>query len=399
MDLPVEISEEELASLPIAHLDQATLAVHSIPNEASVFRFVVRLRRAITRISTFFYSSNGHLQQQYPRWSVSDAGQVRLSLNRFLKELQKIRESAPVFPNPQSLYERPEWYDYLVEKDKLTLIRGAMARMPVEGLHPPRSLLDMALESAIRVIERYHSLFSKGQITWTRSYFQILFTSGLSIMYVLSILKQVPSDLSDPAFMFTKASGALNIASEMMQKFVTEMPDSHKFAMVFAVLVRQYTGADTGTHARPSRATTPPLQGQHVNKQRADNVAVNAETPGTAGRLHTSMHPPALDQGVRSSHLLIDQSLNTVDTDQQMHQHDTLPGGVLPEMMPSIMQPMQQDYDFALELGLDDFHNWSLHPHNDSILGQVEAGLGEYAWGMPPDDSLWNQWDIFRDPG
>ncbi|KPI37046.1 putative transcriptional regulatory protein [Cyphellophora attinorum] len=279
--LPVEISEAELISSKAQTLDEVASQNIVRPNEASVVRFVVSLRRAITRISNRFYSSHTPQDQLNSRSAVADAGQVRLDLHRFLAELKALRDSAPIFSDPQSLYQRPEWYDYLVEKDRLTLLRGALARMPVDGLPTPRSLVEMTLQCATRVIELYSALFSRGQITWTRSYFQILFTSGLSIMFTLSILRHEQKDherQSNEVAIFAQASAALDSASSLMKMFVSEMPDAGRFARVFEVLVRQYTtGTGTGTRARPSRA--PSRAATPVPQQHTDGYAQQQQAP------------------------------------------------------------------------------------------------------------------------
>ncbi|ETN39802.1 uncharacterized protein HMPREF1541_06028 [Cyphellophora europaea CBS 101466] len=370
VQLPVEISEPDLLSAQVSSLDDPSLQYFPGPNEVSVFRFVVKLRRITTRISNCFFSSP--TQSPQSRRTIADAGRVKMDFNRFMDELTQARNQAPVFPEPKSLYERSDWYDFLVAKDRLTLIRGALAQMPVDGLHPPRGLLEMCLSCAATVVDLYTTLFSRGQITWTRSYFQILFTSGLSIMYTMSILNHDKSS-HDPEQVatFARASSALSAASDVMKMFVSEMPDAGRFAVVFEALMKQYT--DTGTRARPSRAPTPPVQ-DNVGQQRQQHAASN-------GNLTTAIVPS-----------------QTSSKDQIQGHLDISGANGQPLQSPQLL-PGQPDYGFALELGLDDFQNWSLFPSNpDHILGQMEAGLGEYAWGMPPNDSLFDQWEVFRGP-
>lgn len=369
VELPVEVREESLVSSRSNSLNDLRPESQNLPNEASVFRFVIKLRRIITNISTCFYSSRGHAQ--HPRRNIADAGRVRSDLYRFLEELRCAREHAPAFPEPRSLYERSEWYDFLVEKDKLTLIRGALAQMPVDGLHPPRGLLEMCSHCATSVIELYSTMFSRGHITWTRSYFQIMFTTGLSIMYAMSILRHEKAfQTSEQKDMFARASRALISASDLMKMFVSEMPDAGHFAVVFEVLVKQHTG--TGTRTRPSRAANPPARdhtGQPFNP---------SETPYTQ---HDAVPM---------------QSLPPQDGSLDAYSATLVGAGLQPALNPQVA-PDQGEYEFTLELGPDDFQNWSLFPTNtDTVLGQMEADLGEYAWGMPPDDSLWDQWGAFR---
>ena len=382
VEFPVEVSEEIIQSSQSTLLSDLKIEDRSLPNGASVFRFVINLRRIITRISNCFYSSGGHVQHR--RRTIADAGRVRVDLDRFLRELECAREKAPVFEIQQSLYERPEWYDFLIEKDKLTLIRGALAQMPVDGLHPPRELLKESLRCATGVIELYSTMFSNGQITWTRSYFQIMFTSGLSIMYTMSILKHEKTfRASSEKDAFLRASRALTTASELMKMFVSEMPDAGRFADIFEVLVRRHTG--TGSRARPSRAVSPTSR-DHASHQQTNHPEAIGEQPPQPQPQPDSMSMP----GPPRQDAPFDVSVPTVDnTGIQLQSMISAPAGT-----------DQQDDDLAmLELDLDDFQNWSLFPANtDNMLGQVEAGLGEYVWGTPPDDSLWDQWDFFRGP-
>ena len=359
--LPVEVSDEDLLFAQATSLNDPSLQYSTKPNSASVFRFVVTLRRLTTRISNCFFSSRP--QTQTSRRSIADAGRVKMEFNSFMDALAQSRSQAPVFQEPKSLYERPEWYDFLVEKDRLTLIRGAIAQMPVDGLHPPRGLLQMCLDCAVAVIELYTKLFSRGQITWTRSYFQILFTSGLSIMYAMSILKHERPLDQGQLNGFARASQALSSASDTMKIFVGEMPDAGRFAVVFEALMKQHAG--TGTRTRPSRAPTPPVQ----------DGGQQQPSSGVGYLQHESSVLPLLPHNAEPAGQL---SIPFTDT------------------RPAQPRP---DYSFGLELGIDDFQDWSVFPFNpDNVIGQVEASLGEYAWGMPQDDSVFDQWDVFRGP-
>ena len=253
VELPVERSEDELANLSSLREDCCAGKAYP-PNKASVFCFVIQLRRLLTRISNCFYTTSGHATS--PRRGLAHAAKVKTDLDRFLQELDDLRANAPAFAEPGSLYERPEWYDFLVEKDKLTLIRGAIAQVPVDRLQPPHKLLLSSMLCATRVLSLYNAMFSAGHITWTRSYFQIMFTSGLSVMYTMSVLKPEKTGLqTDSDNLFAQAAHTLIATADLMKAFVSEMPDAGRFAMVFDVLVKHYTGS--GTRARPSRCISP----------------------------------------------------------------------------------------------------------------------------------------------
>jgi hypothetical protein len=329
--LPHLASEDEIIHAQVRGLDDLETA-HT-PNEVSVFRFVISLRRITGRIQTHFFSSDRYTAPS-SRTTLS-AGQARMDLDYYLGELRKCRDSAPVFEQPRSLYQRSEWYDFLAEKDRLLLIRGTIAAQPISGLHPSRNLLRMCLGCATRVIDLYISMFSRGHITWTRSYFQILFSSGLAIMYSLSILQVgVESDKQAKE----AALAALVSCGNLLLRFVSEMPDAKRFALVFEALTKQYlTSRHASGHVTPhqSRFASPEPQGV------------------------VQLHPPF--------------SFN-------QNEPFTIPreGGAVAETS----LPLHTNFDF----GIDDLYDWSHFSSNpDNFLGQVEAGLGEYAWGAAID--------------
>ncbi|KIW11215.1 hypothetical protein PV08_10515 [Exophiala spinifera] len=365
VELPVERTEADLANGSTLE-DSTSHGRPDPPNKASVFCFLIKLRRLFTRISTCFYTTYGHTESQ--RRSLAHAARVRTDLDCFMRDLDRLRSEAPVFDDLKSLYERPQWYDFIIEKDRLTLLRGAITHMPVDRLQPPRKLLLTAMECATRVLGLYNAMFSSGHITWTRSYFQIMFTSGLTIMYTMSALreekKRLQKDVVNP---FSQATHALITTAELMKVFVTEMPDASRFATVFEMLVKHYTG--TGTRARPSRGVSPLQHGVLVPG--ASRPSGNHDT----------------DSEVAISRPLSSQEVRV----EEMPNNDIPPLGGGPADF-----SQGGGYDFGNEFDLDGLPDWSLHPGTDNILGQVEASLGEYAWGMAPDDSVWSQWDVFQ---
>lgn len=368
VELPIEAAEDDISGSDASTLKDVNVEQFQRPNMASVFLFVVKLRRLSTLISTSFFSSRIRLNQTHR--VLADAGRIRADLDRYLLQLKQLHESAPNFPDPKSLYERQSWYDFLVEKDRLTLLRGALAQLSLDELHPPRGLLKPCLDCAINVIQLYSAMFEQGHITWTRSYFQILFTSGLSIMYTVSILKLNKNDITiDSKTSWAHASHALDLASDLLQRFVGEMPDAARFAKVFEVLIKQYTG----TRARPSRACTPP-------PPTTDNTAQNIN------RLTGAV----LQQSDSATFLA------TRDDNREYDSFGDLGIGMSTNALQPVgddhVTPQHEEDGLLLELGLDPFHNWLyLSPNSNNFLGNMEAGLGEYAWGAPSDEILWHQ--------
>ncbi|KAL6246241.1 hypothetical protein RBB50_006476 [Rhinocladiella similis] len=362
--LPIEVDEEDLLNSTAASLNEVDVDSFTKPNKASVFRFVVELRRLTTRVSNAFFSS---LDQRPIRRTMADAGRVKLDLDRFLVEMQQIRDTAPVFYDPKSLYQRSQWYDFMVEKDRLTLIRGALARLPKDNFHPPRWMLRTYLQSAVNVIELYTSMFAKGHITWTRSYLQILFTTGLAIIYSLSLLRPKEArEEFESGFDFGRELRALISASELMQRFMGEMPDAGQFVQVFDVLVKQYTG----TRARSSRNVTPPIT--------VDDTLLQESS------LHIGQEPRVPKAA--------DFDLVNAPDEQEV-------GATNMSALPTYEwgPPYNHNQDYELDFDLDDHQNYfSLTGDNNNLLGQMAVGVGEYAWAMPPSEALWSDYGWFR---
>jgi hypothetical protein len=361
VESPVERTEADLAHVP-SLADSTCLGKADPPNKASVFCFLIKLRRLFTRISTCFYTTHGNTEGH--RRGLAHAARVKTDLDNFMHDLDRLRCEAPIFDELISLYQRPQWYDFIIEKDRLVLLRGANAQIPVDRHRPPRKLLLTTMDCATRVLDLYGGMFSSGQITWTRSYFQIMFTSGLTLMYTMSILREQKkalwTELDRP---FAQATHALTTTAELMKAFVTEMADAIRFATVFEMLVKHYTG--TGTRARPSRGVSPTAHGAAASR--------------------VSSRPPADDEAVAAK------------VSQPAPQHVQVQGMPSSDMPPLGGDPSQSDaFDFGYDFDFNGFPDWSLHAGTDNILGQVEASLGEYAWGIAPDDSVWSQWDVFQ---
>lgn len=346
VDLPVEASEEQILQSGCYRLDDISSDLLNLPNEASIFRFLVQLRRLTARIHIHFFSAK-KLASSHSK-TILSAGQVQRDLNNFLKELQLCRNGAPFIQQPQSLYERAEWHDFVVEKDKLTLIRGAIAHLPMKGMHPPLDLLVMCMNCATRVIELYVGLFASGNITWTRSYFQILFTSGLSIMFSISLLKS-KSEYTASNTNLENALQALTACSELLSRFVSEMPDAGRFAVIFKSLSQRYTSTDQQNS----------LQVFTDLSQLRNDSGVNYH------------YRHAEDGGDGLGVATVDDA-TTHFIEDEIHN----------QFSPS-----------AFQMDLEHFEDWSLYPiGGENLLGQMEVGLGEYAWGAQYDLNVLEQY-------
>lgn len=341
--LPILANDEEIEhmSSPFG-LDAATIAMQHI-TELSVCVFCIQLRRITSRIYSEFYTGRKHSAQSgttTPSQHLT-AGHVETKLQEFLAELEAWRKDAPVFAFPRSLYERPEWYDFMMEKDKLILIRGAMHIAPKKrNGTPSASLLNLCYETASKVITLYADLKQRRHITWTRSYFQTLFTAGLSVVYSLSLRTDTDNELSgDHLFVLERCA-------EVLESFKQDMPDAGSFAVVFGHLKQELLVK------RPSLAT--------------DNAATLIGARDQLSSGETQIWQQQSQPGLAAFPLDDNPSINALDD------------FALPGFDASLLA--HQPLDWLMTEG---------------TMENIEAGLGEYAWGSAGLDLYqWNHLDL-----
>jgi hypothetical protein len=342
VELPVLADDDALKAADVASLSAISGVTPPSPTEVSVFVFYIRLRRISSCIHTEFFNGrrkHPNSAQGTPMPFIS-AGYVQVMVQDFLAQLYAWRRSAPVFTTPKSLYERPEFYDFLLEKDKLSLVRAAMHVAPkLRNNAPPSDLLVQALLSATRVIILYSNMLATSYITWTRSYFQGIFTAGLSILYCINMGSPNEPPPSPDAACPTET---LQLCSETLHSFEREMPDVRSFAVMFDEL---------------KDAVIRKVQG-HPD----DNVADG----------HTSLTATAAHRGI-----------------------DAHQGTPTPQM--HLFIPNVTDHSSSTPMGIDlntsYFNPFPVEPAGldwpvitEEFMENLEAGLGEYAWGFAGDD-------------
>ncbi|KAH8647187.1 hypothetical protein BX600DRAFT_151374 [Xylariales sp. PMI_506] len=247
--LPYELTDEELLSMGSHNsvLNPANRA-STIPNDKSVFLFAVGLRRIQSQNKSAFRAhAYNTTVAAHRRFSVSTVGVIACELEDHLRELDSWLSGAPVFPSPKNTYQHQDWYAFLTEKEKLSIIRAAMACLSQSQTRVPRIFLKECATSAIKVIQLFTAMFDAERITWTRSYFQVLFVAGLSLMFCLSVhTGDREDDLTDPLTEYlTKGSAsgetsALDMCSRVLLRLSKEMPDSRAFYLIFEVLTRRF---------------------------------------------------------------------------------------------------------------------------------------------------------------
>ncbi|KAL4898362.1 Zn(II)2Cys6 transcription factor [Aspergillus ambiguus] len=200
--------------------------------EMSVFFLCLRLRQITSKIhNSFRQKTSGPRNRAMSQLELATAsGAIYADLDALLVELEHWRHSAPVFQNPRCLYERQEWYDLLLMRERLLLIRKAIDLVPKFNNIPPRDLLFLCLQYAVGTITTFCWLFKQKLVTYTRSYFQTLFTAGLSVIFCVSVVKDI--DLQTTM----TATQAVEDGEETLKEMVHELPDAVNYVAVHEAL-------------------------------------------------------------------------------------------------------------------------------------------------------------------
>lgn len=158
--------------------------------------------------------------------------------------------------NHRSLFERPEWYNFLHARERLIVIRKSMDLIPKRNGLRPKDLSLHYLQAAMQTILSYSHLYDQRLATYTRSYFQNTFLAGLSVMFCTSVVPNVDSELLRESF------EVLQICERTLKNIGTHLPDATNFILVFEALFRhslQNRGAQTQSSvlgANPDLATS-----------------------------------------------------------------------------------------------------------------------------------------------
>ncbi|KAH3918003.1 hypothetical protein HBI56_177600 [Parastagonospora nodorum] len=341
--LPFDANDEYIISAGMCSLDSIPPSMAK-PTEVSVFIFCIHLRHISSRVHSTFYTGRSSAAPGAASGTIlpefKSVGHVYSAFAQYRKELRDWRSTAPIFPSPRSLYERAEWHDFLLEKDLLLLARGAMHNIPSRPYAGAavKEILIACYVSASRIIELYADLMDKRAITWTRSYFQVIFTAGLTVTFCVR-LADTEIHQRDPV-------KTLDVCSGILSFFKDKMPDAGSAAVVFDVLKDECL----------------------KDKSHPMNPTTAAAVPMNASTAHTNQLPSDA-----SSH--------------EVHQAYN-----------AAFEALSHDNN-ELNLNMDHFNmNYALDSQElsldltDDLMMQLEAGLGEYAWGsIPTDGNFWDQ--------
>ena len=300
--LPVELDDEDIEAVAASFTDLDTLYSQQVPlrpNEMSVFLQAVKLRKITSRIQ----SETSQLLRATSSPTGKDeiflaTGRVYTVLHKMIGELEQWRSVAPIFDHPRCLFERQEWYDLLQAREALHLVRKAVDLVPKRNGIPPTYILKICLKCAIRASSLYSDLFRRSITTYTRSYFQMMFTSGLTILFCIS----VSSDLESTTV--RECRTALACCEETLTTMSTYMPDSRHYVKFFeAVCLHVFPKLDP----REPKATSNALSKSYSITGVSEDVQEQRNYVLSATEFAASALPPNADlglpgQGPDSSH-------------------------------------------------------------------------------------------------
>ncbi|KAK6419638.1 hypothetical protein LTR81_007183 [Elasticomyces elasticus] len=208
------------------------------------------------------------------------------------------RSSTPHFVEPECLYQRKAWYDFLYEKDRNVLVRGVIASIPTQHGQPPEELVEVCIDSATRTIDLFAGMYLQKQINCTRGYFQHLFTAGLSLMYYANTISQVTGE--SPR---SRLNEKVLVECSMVLRSLSDiMTDAKPFSRIFDLVYEHATqGRSTAASSDDGRGndhdptcagTTNGLLGQVQNttgQGLAYTSAAPQENQGTINTDFTSL--------------------------------------------------------------------------------------------------------------
>ena len=396
VELPILADDEVLKAANLTSLSDISNVAPSQPTEVSVFVFCIQLRQISSNIHTEFNS--GRRQSSRSAHSTpmpfTSAGYVQMKVHNFLAQLESWRQNAPVFADPNSLYERPEWYDFMLEKDKLTLFRGAMHTAPkLSNNSPPADLLVLSLRSAIRVITLYSEMLEKKYITWTRSYFQAIFAAGLSVLFCLGLDKSaVDQENLSPNSEGHSPVATLHMCSQVLHTFEKEMPDVRSFAVVFDELKelsirkvqQQQQQRSTDKSTQPNQHGYLTIPAFQSTTQATDWSNYNSNNTNNNSYPHTGQptHPSTQPAATQNTNIEWERPSTSTTTTFALFPQTSTTGG-------SSGGSGGAGGEQGQGQGPSPLLDWPLL--TEEFMENLEAGLGEYAWGFAGDDLYpWN---------
>ncbi|THY54197.1 hypothetical protein D6C97_05817 [Aureobasidium pullulans] len=335
-DIEVDLPSSTGLDTPDSSISVSTFATSS---DLSVFIYSVQLRQITSRIRSklLSMSSNSHDHHR----SFMATGEIYTSLHKFLAELDHWRASAPRYEQPSCLYESQEWYDFLLEKDKLFLMRGGVNILFKSRRGVSQDIMRLWGRCATRVVELYASLYRAGRITYTRSYFQMLFHAGLSVIFCVS---SEAKSRTGAGRLIPDFDATLSVCGNVLDSISEKMPDARGYAVVF----------------------------ESMRKSVFNNFSASPTTtahPATPRKTNTTLLAfPEMNMPIQQEH----HPIMPIST-QGQGQHQTSGATQAPVYSQWMPEMDWTNMDF------------------DAMQG-MEAGLSEYVWGdLNINADMWNR--------
>jgi hypothetical protein len=394
--LPINVNDERIQATGAESISDVLEDNFEQPTEVSALIFNIRLRCITSKTYAELYPerSPGKSENQSISTRLTTTGQVYVKLSEFLQELDAWRHSAPIFPRPRCLYKLPEWYDFLLEKDKLLLIRGAMHMASRRNNLPPRDLLDKCLDCAMRLIEIYAFMMEAKKITWTKSYFQSIFTADLSIIYCVSLGIR----MNGRGSIGERPIIALALCSGLLRTFKENMPDIGSFAVVFEILKDDFVGNMNGNLGGSGNAVDSSFDFGSDRLRTTMDSQINNDISTTREKEPCVTVPliprvTSLEASTNPIAATIPNQLNDLNDSNDSGEHSRLDNPYNPT---ATIGPGYAP--LAGSITSDISHHVPVIGTNpgpsftDEVMEQLELGFGEYAWGYADIDFYpWNQ--------
>ena len=194
IDLPFDAEDEDLERLTNCPTEMLpAVGVSSSNGEVAVSNCCLRLGRITCRIHRKLHSADtsrgGSLSRSKynSQPSLFEPGDAYKLFRDFHAELISWRSSCPVFLEPQCPAQSQEWFQFLFNREKLTLIQAVIDCVHSRTTFPPRELLNPCHNTAVAVIRSYDDLRKRGQVTYSWSYLQLMLSCGLSVIFCVFV--------------------------------------------------------------------------------------------------------------------------------------------------------------------------------------------------------------------
>ncbi|KAF2162500.1 hypothetical protein M409DRAFT_27123 [Zasmidium cellare ATCC 36951] len=265
--LPWEASNEELRS----HDSVTDFATHSVRQQIMACCGHVGLAH--------WQGLSFHIARTHSTQGTSTSCRTRP--HRWLKQ-------APRFASPTSMYHSPEWYAFMVEKEKLSVLRASLTRLAQFHAPPPTHILKLCSLSALKVTELFGILFDSWRILPTRIYFEAIFVAGLSLVFCNSLESAL--ELRAESFVQPRreVSSALSLCSRNLLLLSKELPDSQNYYLIFETLRRKFDRQVLVQHSPGKSSPTKSsgvaqLANEPMHSRSQNPIVVSESTAGPAG--------------------------------------------------------------------------------------------------------------------